>query len=175
MSERIGHFKSTGPVGSRTLRTAWCPRTEKVASLRTAEGRARSMRRAPARSTSDQGDAGRTGALLRTYAVPEAAAPAKAMAMANNVLSRPPRCSVVPPSKAEEVEDLVGHRRRQRHLVNGVRAAGDVVGIGEVGHALVDPSELRVPPQPGHVLAPVAEGIGAGDGDQGPGGAPAAH
>jgi hypothetical protein len=40
------------------------------------------------RSASDQGEAGRTGPLLRTYAVPEAAAPVKAIAMANNVRSR---------------------------------------------------------------------------------------
>src|SRR6267142_1756608 len=125
------------------------------------------MRSAPMRSDKDQGEAGRTGALLRTYAVPEAAAPAKAIAMANNVLRQDPsRPSVVPPPKAEEIEDLVGYRRGQRHLVERVGPAGHVVGIGEVGDPLVDAAELRVPPLPGHVLAAVAEGIGAGDGDQ---------
>jgi len=50
------------------------------------------MRSAPILSTSDdQGEAGRTGALLRTYAAPEAVTPAKAMAMANNVRSVPPQ------------------------------------------------------------------------------------
>ena len=48
------------------------------------------MRSAPARSAKDQGDAGRTGALLRTYAVPEAATPAKAMTIANSVRSDSP-------------------------------------------------------------------------------------
>jgi len=73
------------------LITAWGPRSENVASLRTAGGRDRSIRSAPILSASDQGEAGRTGALLRTYAAPEAVTPAKAMAMANNVRSVPPQ------------------------------------------------------------------------------------
>ena len=45
------------------------------------------MRSAPIRSDRDQGDAGRTGALLRTYAVPEAVTPAAAIIRANSVRS----------------------------------------------------------------------------------------
>src|SRR5207237_9215176 len=172
-SARSGHLSSTGPVASRTLSTACGPRNESVACLRTAGGSARSMRSASIRSTSDQGEAGRTGALLRTYAVPEAATPAKAMTMANSVRSDP--SSVIAPAKAEEVEDLIRHRGRQRHFEDGIGATRDIVGIREIGDAFVDAAELGVPALARHVLAAVAERVGAGDGDERPGLAQAAQ
>src|SRR3954469_22531584 len=64
---------------------------------------------------------------------------------------------IVPPAEAEEVEDLVPHRGRERHLERGARGAGHVGRVVKIGDPLVDPPELRMAPEPLRRLAAVAE------------------
>src|SRR5438477_779069 len=155
---RRGQRSSTGPVASRTLSTACSPRSAKVACLRTAAGSVRSMRSAPSRSASDQGEAGRTRPLERTYAAPDPATPAAASSSATMV-----RTSVIPPAQSEEPEHLVFDGRRERNFKCAVGSRGHVRAIAQVGHALEDLSQLWMAPLPQDGFAPIAERMCAGD------------